>query len=60
VHFLVGPAAGQSSRPDKSGPRTLFSGSFYGFITLEIDPQRIRAAFVDTEGKTRYQTAITP
>ncbi len=60
VHFLVGPAGGQSSRPDKSGPRTLFSGSFYGFITLEIDRERIRAAFLDTEGKTRYETAIAP
>lgn len=58
VHFLVAPAAGQATRPVKSGPRTLFADSFYGFVLLEVSTERIRAAFVDTEGKVRYQTEI--
>jgi len=58
VHFLVAAAAGQSARPAKSGPLTLFTDSFYGFTALEIDAQRIKATFVDTEGKVRYETEI--
>jgi hypothetical protein len=58
VHFLVAAAAGQSARPAKSGPQTLFTDSFYGFTALEIDRERIRVTFVDTEGKVRYETEI--
>ncbi len=58
VHFFVAPSAGQSSRPEQSGPLTLFSGSFYGFMTLEIDARQLKAAFVDITGATRYETTL--
>jgi phosphodiesterase/alkaline phosphatase D-like protein len=58
VHFFVAPAAGQSSRPVKSGPQTVYSGSFYGFAAMEMDAARLRFAFLDTDGKTQYETEI--
>ncbi len=58
VHFFVAPAAGQSSRPERSGPLTLFSGSFYGFMTLEIDAEQLKVAFADISGATRYETTL--
>jgi tartrate-resistant acid phosphatase type 5 len=58
VHFLVAPAAGQAARPAKSGPLTWFTDSFYGFTALEIDAERIKATFVDTDLKVRYETEI--
>lgn len=58
VHFLDAPAGGQAARPAKSGPLTLFADSFFGFVALEIDKERINVEFVDTEGKVRHQTEI--
>lgn len=58
VHFLVAPASGQSARPVKTGPMTLYADSFYGFVVLDIDEGSIRVSFVDDQGKTRYQTEI--
>ena len=58
VHFLDAPAGGQAARPAKSGPLTLFADSFFGFVALEIDKERIKVEFVDTEGKVRHQTEI--
>lgn len=58
VHFLVAPASGQSARPVKTGPMTLYADSFYGFVVLEMDERSIRAAFVDDQGRTRYETEI--
>lgn len=59
VHFFVGPAAGQSSRPEASGPLTIFSGSFYGFMALDISAERIEVAFFGSDGALLYKTAIT-
>jgi len=58
VHFFVGPAAGQSSRPEASGPLTIFSGSFYGFLTLEITAERVEVAFFGSDGGLLYKTGI--
>jgi hypothetical protein len=58
VHFLIAAAAGQTARPAKSGPLTLFTDSFYGFTSMEIDAERIKVTFVDTEGNLRYETEI--
>jgi hypothetical protein len=37
---------------------TLFPDSFWGFVALEFDSNRIRVEMVDTEGQVRYQTEI--
>ncbi|MGB9604458.1 MAG: metallophosphoesterase [Bryobacteraceae bacterium] len=58
LHFLVAPASGQSARPVKKGPGTLYADSFYGFVVLEIDQRQISVAFVDDQGKERYRTEI--
>jgi predicted phosphodiesterase len=58
VHFLNAPAGGQTARPAKSGPLTLFADSFFGFMALEIDGDRIRVDFIDTEGKLRHRKEI--
>lgn len=58
VHFFVNAAAGQSRRGANTGPRTLFTDSFYGFTVIEADQDRLVLRFVDTGGKSRYQTAL--
>jgi hypothetical protein len=59
VHFFTGAAGCQTARPIRTGPLTLFADSFYGFVALEIDEERIKVTFVDTEGTVRYETEIT-
>jgi hypothetical protein len=58
VHFLVAPSAGQKSRPVQSGPKTLAVDTFEGFTVFDIDAEHLKVAFVDCEGKIRYQTEI--
>jgi tartrate-resistant acid phosphatase type 5 len=58
VHFLVAPSAGQKNRPVQSGPKTLAVDTFEGFTVFDIDAQHLKVAFVDCEGKIRYQTEI--
>ncbi len=58
VHFIVNGAAGQGIRPVRSGPRTLYAGSFYGFTVLEAGPGGLKVSFVDTAGKTQYESLI--
>ena len=58
VHFLDAPAGGQAARPAKSGPLTLYSDSFFGFVAMDINRDRIKVEFVDTDGKVRYQKEI--
>lgn len=58
VHFFVGPAAGQSSRPERAGPLTIFSGSFYGFMALDISAERVEVAFFGSDGRLLYKTDI--
>jgi hypothetical protein len=58
VHLLVAPAAGQGIRPVKSGPRTLYSGSFYGFAVIEAGHGELTLRFVDADGKAQYETTL--
>jgi len=58
VHFIVNGAAGQGIRPAKSGPRTLYAGSFYGYTVLEAGPEGLKVSFVDTNGKMQYESVI--
>jgi tartrate-resistant acid phosphatase type 5 len=58
VHFMDAPAGGQAARPAKSGPLTIHSDSFHGFVTLDISRELIKVNFVDMDGKIRYQTEI--
>lgn len=58
VHFIVNGAGGQGIRPAKSGPRTQYVGSFYGFTTLDAGPSGLKVSFVDTAGKVQYETVI--
>jgi hypothetical protein len=58
VHFLDAPVGGQSVRPAKTGPLTVHSDSFYGFVVLEFSKERAQVEFVDTDRKVRYRTEI--
>ena len=58
THYFVGAAAGQDPRPGRKGPETLFVDTFLGFAALEIDAQRIKVAYIDEQGKVRYETEI--
>jgi tartrate-resistant acid phosphatase type 5 len=58
VHFIVNGTGGQGIRPAKSGPRTLYAGSFYGFTVLDAGPSGLKVSFVDTDGKVQYETVI--
>jgi tartrate-resistant acid phosphatase type 5 len=58
VHFIVNGAGGQGIRPAKSGPRTQYAGSFYGFTVLDAGPSGLKVSFVDTAGKVQYEVVI--
>jgi tartrate-resistant acid phosphatase type 5 len=58
VHFVVNGTGGQGIRPAKSGPRTQYAGSFYGFTALDAGPGGLKVSFVDTEGKVQYEAVI--
>jgi tartrate-resistant acid phosphatase type 5 len=58
VHFIVNGAGGQGIRPAKSGPRTQYAGSFYGFTVLDAGPNGLKVSFVDTENSVRYEAVI--
>lgn len=58
VHFIITGAAGQGIRPAQSGPRTLYSGSFYGFTVIEASAGQLTLRFVDTNGTANYETTL--
>jgi hypothetical protein len=58
IHFLIGPSGGQAARPAATGPLTLFTDSFEGFIVMNIDKDRIMVEFVDTDGQVHYKKEI--
>ena len=58
VHFIVNGTGGQGIRPAKSGSRTQYAGSFYGFTALDADPSGLKVSFMDTEGTVQYEGVI--
>jgi tartrate-resistant acid phosphatase type 5 len=58
VHFIVNGAGGQGIRPAKSGPRTQYAGSFYGFTVLDAGPGGLKVSFVDAQGKVQHEAKI--
>ena len=58
VHFIVNGAGGQGIRPAKTGPRSQYAGSFYGFTVLDAGPNGLKVSFVDTESSVRYEAVI--
>jgi hypothetical protein len=59
VHFLVTPSAGQGPRPKAAGARTLYTGSYYGFLAFEGRPDALSVTFIDSDGKQRYQADLS-
>jgi tartrate-resistant acid phosphatase type 5 len=58
MHFIVNGAGGQGIRAAKSGPRTRYAGSFYGFTVLEADAKVLKVSFVDTACKVQHEAVI--
>jgi tartrate-resistant acid phosphatase type 5 len=58
VHFIVNGTGGQGVRPAKSGPRTQYAGSFYGFTALDAGSSGLKVSFVDTGGRVQYEVVI--
>jgi tartrate-resistant acid phosphatase type 5 len=58
VHLFINGTGGQGIRPAKTGPRTLYSGSFYGFTVIEAGPDELKVSFVDTKGVANYVTTL--
>jgi tartrate-resistant acid phosphatase type 5 len=58
VHFLITPSAGQGPRARTAGARTLYTGSYYGFLSFEGRADALAVSFIDADGKLRYQTKL--
>ena len=58
VHLFITPSSGQTARPIKTGEKAIAVDTFDGFMVLDIAPESLDVAFVDSKGAVRYQTQI--
>ncbi|HKX29599.1 MAG TPA: metallophosphoesterase [Blastocatellia bacterium] len=59
VHFFINGAGGAPLRESPPGPRTLFSVSVHGFLSLEADAERMEVALIDTDLNPLYRYTLT-